>query len=75
MDSSVSSYWEVAQVTKFVAAARKATATFLFAGLGVVVGGPAFDIDAPAWKLAASVGLGAVINLVYRWAEHAKDAD
>jgi hypothetical protein len=60
-------------LVKLVNAARKAVATFLFAGLGVLVGKPLFDIGAPVWKLAASVGLGAVLNLIYRWAEKAKD--
>ena len=61
-------------MTKFVNAARRAVATFLFAGLGVVVGQPLLDIDTPTWKLVASVGAGAIINLVYRWSEKAKDA-
>lgn len=50
-------------------AARKATATFLFGSLGVITGQQVFDIDAPTWKLSASVGVGAVLNLLYRWAE------
>ena len=59
---------------KFLTAARKAVATFLFAGLGVVLGVPVLDIEADTWKLVVSVGAGAVLNLVYRWAEKAKDA-
>ena len=31
-----------------------------------------FDIGAPVWKLAASVGLGSLANLIYRWAEKAR---
>ena len=54
---------------KFMSAARKATATFLFASLGVIAGNAFFDVDVEAWKQAASVGLGALLNLVYRWAE------
>ena len=50
-------------------AARKALATFLFAGLGVIVGAPLLGVDAETWRLVASVGLGAVVNLAYRWAE------
>ena len=29
----------------------------------------AFDVDVETWKLAISTGLGALINLVYRWSE------
>ena len=60
-------------LVKLVNAMRRAIATFLFAGLGVVIGKPLFDIGAPVWKLAASVGLGSPANLIYRWAEKAKD--
>lgn len=59
---------------KFLAAFRKAVATFLFASLGLLIGAPVFGIDAAAWKIAASTGLGAVLNLVYRWAEKAQTA-
>lgn len=60
-------------LVKLVNAARKAVATFLFAGLGVVIGQPLLHIETATWKLVASVGAGAVLNLVYRWAEKAKD--
>lgn len=56
-------------MTKFKQAARKATATFLFATLGVVVGAPVLDYDIELWQAAAGAGLGAIINLVYRWSE------
>ena len=59
-------------MNKFLLAARKALATFLFAGIGVVLGVPVLDIDADAWKLVLSVGAGATLNLVYRWAEKAR---
>lgn len=59
--------------SNFIAALRKAVATFLFAGIGVLVGNDLLDIDTPTWKLAASVGGGAVLNLVYRWAEKARN--
>ena len=39
------------------------------ASAGVLIGANALDVDAATWKLAASVGIGAVINLAYRWAE------
>lgn len=57
---------------KFIAAARKAVATFLFASLGLLIGAPLLDIDTETWKLALSTGLGALINLIYRWAEKAQ---
>lgn len=53
----------------FPPAFRKAFATFIFATLGVVVGQPLLDIDVETWKLAASTGLGSLVNLAYRWAE------
>jgi hypothetical protein len=56
-------------MSRFVAAARKAVATFIFAAGGVLVGEPLLDYDIAAWKVAASVGLGALVNLVYRWSE------
>jgi len=59
-------------VSKFKRAARKATATFLFASLGTVLGNAFFDIDVETWKQAASVGIGSLLNLVYRWAEKAQ---
>lgn len=57
---------------KFIAAFRKAVATFLFASLGLLIGAPLLGIDTETWKLAVSTGLGAVLNLVYRWAEKAQ---
>lgn len=59
---------------KFIAALRKAVATFLFASLGLLIGAPLLGIDAETWKLALSAGLGALLNLVYRWAEKAQHA-
>lgn len=54
---------------KFLLALRKALATFVFATTGVLVGTPIFNIDVTLWKVAASTGLGALINLAYRWSE------
>lgn len=56
----------------FIRALRKAVATFLFASIGLLIGAPVFGIETETWKLAASTGLGAVLNLVYRWAEKAQ---
>ena len=47
---------------------RKALATFVFSTTGVLIGITALD-DVELWKLAASTGIGAVINFAYRWAE------
>lgn len=63
---------DVVSKAKFIAAARKAVATFLFASLGLLIGAPLLDIDTETWKLALSTGLGALINLIYRWAEKAQ---
>jgi uncharacterized membrane protein YcaP (DUF421 family) len=60
-------------MSKFQRAARKATATFLFASLGQVIAVPILDIDVAVWKLAVATGVGSLLNLVYRWAEKAKD--
>lgn len=46
---------------------KKAVATFLFATSGALIGTPVFGIE--FWKTAAAVGLGAVINFIYRWSE------
>lgn len=54
---------------KFTLAARKAAATFIFSTAGLFVGVNVFDADLAFWKLVASTGLGALVNLAYRWAE------
>lgn len=46
---------------------KKAVATFLFASTGILVGGAVGDLA--VWKTALWVGVGAIINFVYRWAE------
>jgi len=50
-------------------AARRALATFLFAFLGVLMTVPLFDSTVDIWLLALGSGVGALLNLVYRWAE------
>lgn len=50
-------------------AARKAVATFIFSSVGVIGGGSLIGVDESTWKLALLTGIGAVINLAYRWAE------
>lgn len=52
-------------------AARKAAATFIFSTGGLFIGVNLFDADLAFWKLVASTGLGALVNLSYRWAESA----
>lgn len=54
---------------KFLPALQKAVATFVFATTGVLVGSPIFHMDVAVWKTAAATGLGALINLAYRWSE------
>lgn len=54
---------------KFIPALKRAAATFVFATTGVLVGNPIFNIDAAVWKVAAATGIGALINLAYRWSE------
>jgi hypothetical protein len=56
-------------MTAFEAAGRRALATFLFAFLGVLMTVPLFDSTVDIWLLALGAGVGAVLNLVYRWAE------
>lgn len=56
-------------MSKMQAAARKALATFLFASLGCIVGFSVFEVDVALWQTAAGTGIGAVLNLVYRWSE------
>lgn len=55
--------------SKLTTAARKALATFLFASLGCIVGFDVLAVDVATWKVAASTGLGALVNLIYRWSE------
>lgn len=46
---------------------KKAVATFVFATTGALIGTPLFGVE--FWKTAAAVGLGALINFIYRWSE------
>jgi hypothetical protein len=59
----------VTNITAMKNAFRKALATFIFSSAGALVGINVFDADVEAWKVAASLGIGALINLAYRWAE------
>lgn len=56
---------------KFFHAARRAVATFVFASSGMLAGKEVFAMQAATWKLVASAGIGALINLAYRWSEAA----
>lgn len=56
---------------KFRKAFRKALATFVFATTGQLVGLPLLDVDVAVWKSVAAAGLGALLNLAYRWSESA----
>lgn len=56
---------------KFKAAFRKALATFVFATTGQLVGLPLLDVDIAVWKSVAASGVGALLNLAYRWSESA----
>lgn len=50
-------------------ALKRSVATFIFASAGVLIGVPLLDGDVAVWKLAAGTGLGALVNLAYRWSE------
>lgn len=54
---------------KFKVALHKAVATFVFATTGALIGNPVFNLNVAIWKVAATTGLGALINLAYRWSE------
>lgn len=56
---------------KFRKAFRKALATFVFATTGQLVGFPILEVDVAVWKTAAASGVGALLNLAYRWSESA----
>jgi hypothetical protein len=56
-------------MTAFQAAARRALATFLFAFLGVLLTSSMMSVDVETWRLAVGSGVGALLNLTYRWAE------
>lgn len=46
---------------------KRAVATFVFATTGILVGGALGDLA--VWSTALWVGIGAVINFIYRWTE------
>lgn len=46
---------------------KKALATFVFASTGILMGGALGNLD--VWETAFWVGLGAVVNFIYRWTE------
>lgn len=56
-------------MTKLTRAARRAVATFVFATVGTLAGNSIFDVDAAAWKPIVGAGIGALLNLAYRWSE------
>lgn len=53
----------------FKNALRKAVATFLFASLGCIVGFNVMNVDIAVWQTALGTGIGALVNLAYRWSE------
>lgn len=46
---------------------KKAVATFVFASTGILLGGALGNLD--VWKTSLWVGVGAVVNFLYRWSE------
>jgi hypothetical protein len=56
-------------MTELARALRRAVATFLFATLGTVSTLSIFDTDVATWKIIVGTGVGALVNLVYRWSE------
>lgn len=50
-------------------ALKRSVATFIFSTTGVLIGANLLNIGAETWELAASTGLGSLINLAYRSAE------
>ena len=39
--------------------------------VGVIVGLPLLDVDVAVWQSVAASGVGALLNLAYRWSESA----
>jgi hypothetical protein len=58
-------------MSKLSAAARKAAATFIFATTGCLVGFNVMALDVAVWETALATGLGALLNLAFRWSEAA----
>lgn len=56
-------------MTSLVRALRRAVATFIFASVGTVGTLSVFDTDVATWKIIVGTGIGALINLGYRWSE------
>lgn len=54
---------------KFLPALKKAVATFVFASTGCVIGFNAMDVDVATLQIAVGTGIGALVNLAYRWSE------
>jgi hypothetical protein len=50
-------------------ALKKGLATFIFSTGGLFIGVNIFDADVQFWKVIVSTGIGAIINMLYRWAE------
>jgi len=56
-------------MTKLTRALRRAVATFIFATAGTVSTLSIFDTDVATWKIVLGTGVGATLNLAFRWAE------
>lgn len=58
----------------YIKSLKKAVATFVFAGSGILVGGAVGDIK--VWNTAFWVAVGAVVNFIYRASEeYLKDTE
>ena len=56
-------------MTKLTRALRRAVATFIFATFGTVSTLSIFETDVATWKIIIGTGVGALLNLGYRWSE------
>lgn len=56
-------------MNKFLASLKKAVATFVFATSGYIIGTGVFGFDIVVWQAALATGIGALLNLAYRWSE------
>lgn len=56
-------------MTSLLRALRRAVATFVFSTAGTVATLSVFDTNVATWKIIIGTGIGALVNLAYRWSE------
>ena len=63
--SRLISWWKVSVIPPV----KKAVATFIFSASGILIGNQIRAFSDPVWEIAFWVGVGSLLNLIYRWSE------